>query len=141
MSPERWVDEPPGVPSEFPTGRGWAGDGPAEGGPLLFGVMISLVSSSSVRLELAMLLWLPVISIGLWPPTYICAPGPDVDESMVLVRLPLLADRDMVGVNERVSVDGLYCNISSIVGDVGGIGKGLLRSVELLDLTCPKGRL
>lgn len=60
---------------------------------------------------------------------------------MVLVRLPLLADRDMVGANERVRAEGLSCNISSIVGEVGGIGKGLLQSMELLDLTCPKGRL
>ena len=99
MSPERCVDDPTGVPSE----RGWAGDGPAEGGPLLFGVKISLVSSSSVLLELAMLLWLLVISTGLYPPIYICVVGPDVDESIVLVRLPLLAVRDMVVVKDRVS--------------------------------------
>jgi hypothetical protein len=57
MSPDKWVDEPPGVPTlASPAERGCAGEGAADGGPALLGVMISLVSSSSCLLGLAVVL-------------------------------------------------------------------------------------
>jgi hypothetical protein len=67
MRPERCCDEPVGVPTVFPllppAERGWAGEGPADGGPLLLGVKTSFVSSSaSCLFELAMLLWLLLAS-------------------------------------------------------------------------------
>jgi hypothetical protein len=99
---------------------------------------MSLVSSSSILLELAMLLWLLVISADLYPPIYICVPGPDVDESIVLVRLPLLADRDIALMEFAVSRGNIFIpRSSSSVGDIGVLGKGLSKLTLLLLLACP----
>jgi hypothetical protein len=105
IRPDRCVEDPVGVPTVWPPAdRGWAGDGPADGGPLLLGVMISLVSSSPswALLELAILFWLlfmscrRVLDDGLNPLAYICVGGLEVEESRVLERLPLMAGRDIV---------------------------------------------
>ena len=126
-----------------PAGRGWAGEGPADGGPLLLGVIISLVSSSpSCLLELAKLLWLLVMScpyaLCLDPPVYIWVGGPDVEESIVLVRLPLMAARDMEEKAFGVSggEKGACCSNCSIGGEAGVFGRGFSRLRLLMLLPC-----
>ncbi len=89
---------------EPPADRGpaTAGDGPAEAGPVLLGVIRSFVSSASspsILLDvLAKLLWPSFTSDccgpsdNLEPPSCVCRRGTDVDESIVLVRLPPTLD-------------------------------------------------
>lgn len=109
---------------------------------MLLGVIISFVSSSpSVLLELAKLLWLLVIScmyvLGLEPPVYICVGCPEVDESMVLVRLPLIAGRDIE--ENAFGVSGGekgFCSSCSTGGEAGVFGSGFSRLRVLVLLAC-----
>jgi hypothetical protein len=90
-------------------------------------------------LELAKLLWLLDISciyvLGLDPPVYNCVGGPEVDESIVLVRLPLMADRDIEGKAFGVSGgEKGVCSSCSTGGEAGVFGSGfsVLRVLVLL---------
>lgn len=129
MRPDRCCDEPPGVPTTAPPADlGWAGEGPAEGGPLLLGVIISLLSSSPSCLPSGIL---------ENPPAY-CVEVTEVDESMVLVLLPLIADRDIEVKAFGVSggEKGVCCNSCSTGGDKGVLGKGFSRLRSLVLRAC-----
>ena len=140
IRPERCVDEEdPGVPIVAPPAvrDGCAGDGPADGGPLLLGVIMSLVSSSpSCLLELAILFWLLLMfDAGLKLLTYIGAP--EVVESMVLVRLPPTAGRDIEANSLGVSGgENGFTTRCSRGGDIGGLGKGFSRLRLLVLRSC-----
>jgi len=131
MSPERCVEDPPGVPTVCPGFRcceGPAGEGPADNGPLLLGVKMSLVSSSPSLICCP--LWFVFMSAkyvcdaGLYPAAYSCVPGAAVFESIVLVRLPPIPDLDMlVFVKTLPESKGLFIN-SSKGGEMGARGKG-----------------
>ena len=109
---------------------------------MLLGVMISFVSSSpSCLIELAKLLWLLVMScmyvLGLAPLVYICVGGPEVEESIVLVRLPLMAGRDMELKAFGVSGgENGFCSNCSTGGDAGVFGRGFSRLRVLVLLAC-----
>jgi len=146
MRPDRCCEEePPGVPDAAPPeDLGWAGDGPADGGPLLLGVKMSLVSSSpSCLLEEAALLWVLFIlaryvdEAGLNPLAYICVSVAEIEESIVLVRLPLMAGRDIEanGLGVSGGENGL-CKSSSIGGDNGVFGNGFSRLRSLVLRAC-----
>jgi hypothetical protein len=144
IRPERCVEEDePGVPIvALPPGRGCAGDGPADGGPLLLGVMISLGSSSpSCLFELAILPWLLLMSaiyvfeVDLKLLAYIGVP--EVVESMVLVRLPLTAGRDIEPKGLGVSGgENGFAEGFSKDGDAGVLGKGFSRLRLLVLRSC-----
>jgi hypothetical protein len=90
-----------------------------------------------------MLLWLLFISVryvfdgALYPLEYICVAVAELVESMVLVRLPLIAGRDMEAKAFGVSGgEKGVCNSCSTGGEAGVLGRGFSRLRSLVLLAC-----
>jgi hypothetical protein len=77
-----------------------------------------------------------VVDGALKPLAYICVAVAELVESMVLVRLPLIAGRDIEAKAFGVSGENGVCSSCSIGGEAGVFGRGFSRLRSLVLRAC-----